>query len=468
MPQFRPASYRTGDPLAAAVVEDGGSIPENAAAYVTGPATVTLPAAAEDATEAHVVDAGGDAEANPITIEPAPGDTIDGEASIELAQDDGTMAFVYFADESDWKRVLVPRSRGTPRETLPYFVTRDIPLLPPPELLTLNYDQIDTDGGGAPIAATGSNFLLGATAIVDGVAAATTVVDDTNLTFVAPAHAAAAGVEVVIRGPGGDSLPLTVEYWSPLDTDGAGTILPGLTGLWRADGATGYTYTDGGVGARSGTFVDAITPNNASSATVAFPLGAAAGGHVPPQGTRTTGWQAQLNTAVAQSNFIAAAQFSMWSFAETPSEGINSWPDGGGTWTGCYLISCATALSAHLGLTGTNFQPDPPGSARVVIYNGGLNNCQVDGLALDTPYFVLGTWDGATARIRAGGLTNTLAVGGTITDRTTPLRLGSNANNTVSQRGPQYECATMNTVLSDADRAKVLKYGQQRYGRAFT
>src|SRR5690606_23103470 len=90
--------------------------------------------------------------------------------------------------------------------------------------------------GGNTVTVTGSNFVVGATTVtVDGVtvpAAEVTVVSATELTYVAPAHAAGP-VAVTVTTAGGTSGPLTYTYveiptLGSLDPD-AGPVAGGQT-----------------------------------------------------------------------------------------------------------------------------------------------------------------------------------------------------------------------------------------------
>src|SRR5207253_7253974 len=177
---------------------------------------VLTPTGIADGTVIMIEDAGGAAATNPITLTAAGGSTIDGNASIVLADSGGVRAFLYDADTLTWLRIAVARSRGTRNDPLPYYEARDFPPGGVPAVLTsLNYDQIDTAGAGASIVATGTGFT-GKVPYVDGVAVATYVVgSDTQITFTAPAHAAAAAVPVSIRGVGGARAAVNGECVSP-------------------------------------------------------------------------------------------------------------------------------------------------------------------------------------------------------------------------------------------------------------
>ncbi|PWD51788.1 hypothetical protein C8046_15180 [Serinibacter arcticus] len=79
--------------------------------------------------------------------------------------------------------------------------------------------------GGTTVTVTGTDFVPGAVVTVDGIevpAADVTVVSETELTYVSPAHPAGA-VDVTVTTPGGTSAPLTFTY---LDAPTAGSLTP--------------------------------------------------------------------------------------------------------------------------------------------------------------------------------------------------------------------------------------------------
>jgi hypothetical protein len=67
-----------------------------------GAVTVTLPEAPPNGTVLSVVDAGGNADANPITIARAGSDTIVGQTSATIASPYRWMEFLYDAANTEW------------------------------------------------------------------------------------------------------------------------------------------------------------------------------------------------------------------------------------------------------------------------------------------------------------------------------------------------------------------------------
>jgi hypothetical protein len=237
-----------------------------------------------------------------------------------------------------------------------------------------------------------------------------------------------------------------------------------LTGLWRANGSTGYTFN---VSGPSGTFEDATSNNrDLTSATAAPPSGTALEGHTPPETTSATSGIRKLVSAGALSNFIASNAYTMWSLTKTRNDGTNAFPDAGGTWAGCYLMNGGTALSCGIGLTGTGSNPSSVGRARTWLYDGGIRLAEgPTTLSLDTWYLIVGTFSGGALTSYANGTAGTPVTGiGTISDLTQPLRIYANANDSVAQRGPIAETGVMNAAIDSTAHAKLLKYCRQRYG----
>ncbi|WP_035880604.1 IPT/TIG domain-containing protein, partial [Cryobacterium sp. MLB-32] len=129
--------------------------------------------------------------------------------------------------------------------------------------------------GGTPVTIDGSGFTGATDVTVDGVSVPFVVVNDTTVTFTAPAHLPGA-VPVVVTGPGGASAPLDFTFTDVPD--------PVITGLvpdhGPVAGGTSVVITGTGfLGATAvtfnGTFAPAVTVDSDTQITVVTPAHAA-------------------------------------------------------------------------------------------------------------------------------------------------------------------------------------------------
>ncbi|MDQ0935157.1 IPT/TIG domain-containing protein [Streptomyces turgidiscabies] len=180
--------------------------------------------------------------------------------------------------------VAVTTSQGTSTQQVPFtYVTPSAPLLS-----SLSPSQ-GPAAGGTTVTLTGTN-LTGATAVrFNGTAATSFTVDSaTQITAVAPAHAAGAAA-VTVTTPGGTSNPLTFTYLS--------LAAPSVTGLSPAQGPvtggttltlTGTDFTGATAVRFNGTAATSFTVNSTTQITAVAPAhaaGAAAVTVTTPGGT---------------------------------------------------------------------------------------------------------------------------------------------------------------------------------------
>jgi hypothetical protein len=90
-----------------------------------------------------------------------------------------------------------------------------------------------TTAGGTTVVITGTG-LYGASAVTIGGSAATSfsVVSDTSISFVTPAHAAASNLQVQVTGPGGSSSDVAGDNYSYVDVGLVSFDPFGMNGFW--------------------------------------------------------------------------------------------------------------------------------------------------------------------------------------------------------------------------------------------
>ena len=108
---------------------------------------------------------------------------------------------------------MAKKAIGSPRRSVrvaphPYVLAAS-----PPTISSLNYDQGQIEGGGQSIVITGTNFTGTTDVSFLGTTAAFTVDSPTQITATLPAHAAGSG-NLVITSPGG-TVSTAFEYWTP-------------------------------------------------------------------------------------------------------------------------------------------------------------------------------------------------------------------------------------------------------------
>ncbi|PWD51789.1 hypothetical protein C8046_15185 [Serinibacter arcticus] len=161
--------------------------------------------------------------------------------------------------------------------------------------------------GGTTVTVTGTDLVAGSVVTVDGIAvpaADVTVVSDTELTYVSPAHPAGA-VDVTVTTPGGTSGPLTFTYLDfPTVTDLIPTSGPvaGGTGVT----VTGTGFVPGAVVTIDGVAVAPIAVTVLSSTQLVFSTPPHAAGPVAvtvitPGGTSNPGTFTYLDIPTATS-----------------------------------------------------------------------------------------------------------------------------------------------------------------------
>jgi hypothetical protein len=106
-----------------------------------------------------------------------------------------------------------------------------------PILLSVNYDQGDTAGGGESIVLTGINFTNAVGVSFGGTAATITANTSTTVTCTLPAKSAGATSVTVSTLGGGTSNGLSFEFWAP-PTDSAVTVLYDSIGSTVYNGTT--------------------------------------------------------------------------------------------------------------------------------------------------------------------------------------------------------------------------------------
>ncbi len=113
---------------------------------------------------------------------------------------------------------------------------------PVPTLSSINYSQYDILGGGDDLVVTGTDLADASDVTIDGVSCTITGTTSTTVSFQAPAHAAATGLDVGVTTPGGTAvLADALEAWAPT-TDASCTYLlerpsyalAGSAGTWTA------------------------------------------------------------------------------------------------------------------------------------------------------------------------------------------------------------------------------------------
>jgi hypothetical protein len=131
----------------------------------------------------------------------------------------------------------------------------DVPFFLPPFSSPSLGTSTDTASGGVPITINGTGFI-GASAVYFGDAAVTsfTVVSDTSISVIVPAHAVGS-VNLSVYAPGGESNTQTFTYTAS------------TTDTWIGGNADWGTAADWSTGATPGSGVDAVIP---AGVTVTF------------------------------------------------------------------------------------------------------------------------------------------------------------------------------------------------------
>jgi len=230
-------------------------------------------------------------------------------------------------------------------------------------ILTSLSPTSDTTAGGATITLTGSTFT-GATSVTFGGVAATslTVVNDTTITLVAPAHAAGA-VDVTVTTPQGNVTGTGVfTYIDPTPTISSISPTSGPTSGGTSVIVTGTNFTDA-TDVNFGSTAASFTVDSATQITATSPAGSAGVVDV----TVTTAGGTSTTSSADEFTYIAAPVIT----AISPSTGYTT----GGTSVTITGTSFTDATDVNFGGAAASFTVDsdtsitatsPAGSAGTV------------------------------------------------------------------------------------------------------
>lgn len=303
-----------------------------------------------------------------------------------------------------------------------------------PVLLSLNYDQGDTAGGGAPIVATGLDFT-GGVPHIDGVAVGVFTVDSpTQITFTLPPHAADV-VDITIVGPGGASNALAFEYWDP-------TQLTSFARKWSASYSGAPWVGSGG--------------NNLASIGASDPaVGAAVNGYTPADFDGTNDQLESINTA----NFVGSGNYGVFTLVYVDSAAPTAanlydneaiWQHYSGNGGICVRDNGGTPQAVSWHHDGIGFIPAPVT------------------MALGAWQLILGTYNGTNIQTTVnatGGTPVAVAAGYTSHNN---FRVGGSSFATAQFDGKMLELFSMKANPTAGEKTKALKYCRQRYALALT
>jgi hypothetical protein len=301
-----------------------------------------------------------------------------------------------------------------------------------PSLVSVSPTLGDTEAGSRPVTLTGLRFT-GTTGVTFGGVAATSVsvVNDTTVTCVPPAHASGV-VDVIITTPGGSSpLVSAYEFFSPKQL--------ALTAFWR-DYPGSAPWTGTASAGTSGALPATTAGHDASS-------GAPINGHVPAAFNHQYLDADQALSSVAGSISILMNPSSLPAQGASPIQDAILYQDSNDWW------GVGVSIAGARGWVFDGAYKTPAESA--------LPNAQWTLLQMK--------WNGVTLYFRtngntwqsvAAGPTAGLSAGATATY----IGEGSVAGFGADFIGEIAELAASNTVLSDATFDKIRGYILSRYG----
>lgn len=308
-----------------------------------------------------------------------------------------------------------------------------------PVVSAVSYDVVDTAGGGQRVVVT-VNSSTGCTAIAaGGVAFTSFAIDDgTHVSGIPGAHAAGV-VDVVVTNATGPSTTGTglIEYWSP--------ATPATPAQWTKANYTGSPWT-------------ATNGVNLTEATNAPATGSAVGGFTPANFDGTNDKLA--GSAVPYSNLNGSITFASLVYIDTMASGVvNPYEDS------CLLADSDGAFGVSFGDIAS------VKTLRAFAYNGA----GYDTVDVTTAAFLTGAWvlvfvryDGSANTFEGGANANTLASGsanGAYTYAAQTMKVGTDYAGTGKFfDGKMLEHIVWNSAISDANRTKLRKYVNQRYG----
>lgn len=301
---------------------------------------------------------------------------------------------------------------------------------PAPVVTSLNYDQVDTKGGGKTIEVNGANFVSGAVVYLDGsFAVTTTFVSSSKVSFAAPVMSAGAH-DIRVRNPDAQYGELlgALEAWSPA-VDPACKLF-----AEQPDYAAG-TWT-----VRVGTNLTGGTPPPASSGAPNF------------DGTGDLESASALNTLLSTSGgtiaVIASSTNTAAANTSTPYDNAslvaNATQGTLGFWFGQIGGNNGFGMHVYDGAYRTVHAPAATATVHTAVgrYNASSLELKVNaGSFIAAGTAPTGAWSGATGAARFGG----------------------NWNGARSFRGTAKALVLLNAKCSDTFATKFHKWAQQRH-----
>jgi hypothetical protein len=316
-----------------------------------------------------------------------------------------------------------------------------ISVLGPAVVTSVSPDLGDTLGGEL-LTIIGTGFLAGGTATavsIGGTAAVGfSVLSDTEIIAIAPAHAAATGQSILVTTPGGTNTANSLyEFWSIAEL--------ALTGFWERgdyDLSAATWSARASAGLSGGRALTQVTAGNVPSETNLEPI--------------FDGLNDRLvSPALAPDSYVGYSAGTIIAIAD--------------------VRSFVADAGASLAYNNPAFFASASGSLTFGFSDSGLRGQLYDGAYREPPAVALSTglhmtmarWNGVSfdQSVDGGAVSSTPA--GTINTGglgATTLYVGCNYNATKFLPGTLRLLATIDSALSDVTIAKVLKWGQSRHG----
>ncbi len=312
----------------------------------------------------------------------------------------------------------------------------------PPVVSSSDYTQGNTAGGGQAIVIAGTGFtgVTGSSGVTFLGTDATSYVVDSNIqiTAVLPAHAAGSGSIVVTHPTNGASNNLSFEYWDP--------TVPATPSQWVRANFTASPW----VNINGLDLTEATNPPSAGA-----PVGT--GAYTPAD---FDGTNDRLGaTAVPYSNLNGSISFATLVYVDAiAARAANGYQDV------CYFTDSDGAFGISQGVIAAT------DSLRVFVYNGS----GYDVVDVTTNAFHSGAWvlvfmryDGSANTVEGGTNGDTLASGsanGSYAYAAQTMQVGTAYNGTPFLNGKMLEHIFWSATINDANRVKLRKYCNQRYG----